>query len=110
MNKDSTAFLRLMDDSFRKISNYINNMSFDEFLKDEKTQSAILMQMQVIGEMAKKVPEDIKIQIAIPWKNMTGFRDVISHEYFGLDLRLIWESATEHAPQAEKEIKKYLNI
>ena len=108
MDKDKTVYLRFIEDSFRKISEYIGSMSFEEFSKDQKTQSAVLMQIHIIGEMAKRVPEDMKAQINIPWKDVMGFRDMISHEYFGLDIKLIWETATESVPQAENEVKKYL--
>lgn len=107
-NKDNTAYLRLMLDSFAKINRFTKGMTFEDFSTDEKTQSAVIMQLQVIGELAKKVPENFKESIDVPWKNMAGLRDLVSHDYFGLDLNVIWHTVKDSVPETEKNIKKYL--
>jgi|SRR3989344_2330360 len=107
-NKDQTAYLRLMLDAFEKIKSFIGDMSCDTFFIDSKTQSAVIMQLQVVGELVKKVDENIKDKISIPWKDMAGLRDMVAHQYFHLDLPSIWTSATEDIAGVEKEIKKYL--
>ncbi|MFA6405076.1 MAG: DUF86 domain-containing protein [Candidatus Paceibacterota bacterium] len=94
-NKNDKAYLLLMLDAIAKIKDFTNGMLFDNFSKDGKTQSAVIMQLQVIGELAKKVPEKIKSGINIPWKNMAGFRDMISHDYFGLDLMSVWHTVED---------------
>ncbi|HEY4496277.1 MAG TPA: DUF86 domain-containing protein [Candidatus Paceibacterota bacterium] len=108
-NKDDTAYLRLMLDSFAKISRFIKDLTFENFSDDEKTQSAVIMQLQVIGELAKKVPDNFKESIGVPWKNMVGLRDLVSHDYFGLDIDVIWHTAKESVPETEKNIKEYLS-
>ncbi len=75
---------------------------------DNKTKSAVLMQLQVIGEMSKKIPEETKENIPVPWKKISGLRDMVSHDYFSLDMPAIWKTITENVPQAETEIKGYL--
>ena len=107
-NKDNTAYLRLMLDSFAKINRFTKGMTFEDFSADEKTQSAVIMQLQVIGELAKKVPENFKESIDVPWKNMAGLRDLVSHDYFGLDIDIIWHTAKESVLETEKNIRKYL--
>jgi uncharacterized protein with HEPN domain len=107
MNKDPKAYLHLMLDSFRKIREYTANMSYENFSTDEKTQSAVIMQLAVIGELSKKVPEDIKVAIPIPWKDMAGMRDFVAHEYFKLDLSTVWHTITESVVSAEKAILEY---
>ena len=107
-NKDDTAYLRLMLDSFAKINRFIKGMTFENFSADEKTQSAVIMQLQVIGELAKKVPENFKESIDVPWKNMAGLRDLVSHDYFGLDIDVIWHTVKESVPETETSIRKYL--
>jgi uncharacterized protein with HEPN domain len=108
-NKDDKAYLFLMLDALAKIKNFTRGMSFETFFKDSKTQSAVIMQLQVIGELAKKVPEETKTLVNIPWKNMAGFRDMISHDYFGLDLLTVWYTVEESVPKAEAELKKYMD-
>lgn len=108
MKKDNLAYLRLMMDSFGKIKDYIKDMTYKDFLADSKTQSAIIMQLQVIGEVAKKVPEEIKQSIAIPWKQIIGMRDMVSHDYFNLDIKSVWDTAITSVPDAEQKIGEYL--
>jgi len=107
-NKDNTAYLRLMLDSFAKIDRFTKGMTFEDFSADEKTQSAVIMQLQVTGELAKKVSENFKKSIDVPWKNMAGLRDLVSHDYFGLDIDIIWHTAKESVLETEKNIRKYL--
>lgn len=110
MEKDNLVYLRLMLDSIRKIKDYVHGMVFSDFSIDNKTQSAVIMQLQVIGELSKKVQEEIKKEINIPWKQMSGLRDMVAHDYFSLDIDAIWKTVNESIPDAEKEIKKYFKI
>ncbi len=107
-NKDDKVYLQLMLDAFSKIKNFTDSISYESFSADNKTQSAVIMQLQVVSELAKKVPERMKAGIDVPWKNMAGFRDMISHDYFGLDLMTVWHTVVESVPEAEAEIRKYL--
>ena len=107
-NKDPLAYLRLMLDSFRKVIDFTRGKSYEDFLKDEMTQSAVVMQLEVIGQLVKKISPEIKKRIDIPWKEMSGMRDIVAHEYFGLDLPIVWDTATKDVPEAQKKVKKYI--
>lgn len=96
-----------MLDATQKIGVFVANMSQDDFLNDEKTQSAVLMQLQVIGELSKKVPDDIKVNIDVPWKAIAGLRDMVSHDYFSLDLEAIWNTATIDVIELGNKIKEF---
>lgn len=109
-HKDKIAYLRLILDSFGKIHNFTNEMSFVDFSNDNKTQSAIILQLQVVGELAKKTPDEIKLSIDIPWKQMAGFRDIVAHDYFGIDLMTVWNTVQKSVPDAETKIRKYLRF
>lgn len=106
--KDQNSYFLLMMDAFGKIREYIAGMSYDDFVKDSKTQSAIIMQLQVIGELGKQSPEKIKNQIEIPWKDIIGMRDIISHHYFGVDIKVVWDTVVNSVPEAEQKIGEYL--
>jgi len=108
MEKDNLAYLHLILDATRKIQEYLGQMEFNDFLSDGKTQSAVIMQIQVIGELSKKIPEEIKSKIDVPWKEIAGLRDMVSHDYFSLDVEAIWNTATKDATELEEKIKKYL--
>ena len=66
------------------------------------------MQLHVLGELAKKTSADVKREIDIQWKEMAGLRDIISHQYFNLDLEMIWQAVKEKAPQFEERIDAWL--
>ena len=75
MKKDNIVYLHLILDSIIKIKDFIFGTDFSVFSSDSKTQSAVIMQLQVIGELSKKVSEEIKKEINIPWKQISGLRD-----------------------------------
>ncbi len=108
MEKDNLAYLLLMRDAFGKIQDFVAGMSFDQFSADSKTQSAVIMQLQVIGELAKRMPEDIKMSIDIPWKQMAGLRDIVAHDYFKLDLVSVWETVEKHIPEVKTRVQEYV--
>ena len=80
--KEHDVTLDLILQATRKVADFLLGYDFKKFLEDEKTQSAIIMQLVVIGELAKKLPEELKVKIDLPWKLMAGFRDFAVHEYF----------------------------
>jgi uncharacterized protein with HEPN domain len=67
------------------------------------------MQLQVIGELSKRMPEEIKTEIEIPWKKISGMRDMVSHDYFNLDIKAVWDTVIKNVPEAELEVSNYLN-
>lgn len=109
MEKDKFVYLRLIFDSTQKIKDFISGMQFEDFVKDPKTQSSVLMQFHVIGELAKKIEGKVKEKISVPWKEISGFRDIISHDYFSIELKEVWDTAVEDTSKLADEINKYLN-
>ena len=114
MEKDKLAHIKLILDATKNIKDFISiidgsMMEFSDFENDRKTQSSVIMQLQVIGELVKKIPEDIKSDINLPWKKMIGMRDMVAHDYFSLDLEAVWNTATKDVPDLATEINKYLS-
>ena len=107
--KDDSAYLRLMLDSFGKVSAFIAGMNETAFLSDQKTQSAVIMQLEVIGQLAKKVSEETRARVDVPWREMAGMRDWAAHDYFSLELPLVWETASVDAPKDEETIRTYVD-
>ena len=78
---------------------FVEGMSWEEFQRDKKTIFAVTRAIQIVGEAAKKVPDSIRSQYReIPWKGMTGMRDKVTHEYFGIDLRVLWDTVQQDLP------------
>ena len=82
-----------------KILRFCEGLDDGGFLADEMVQDAVLRNPEIIGEAMKRLPEPWKTREAnIPWRNIAGFRDVIAHAYFGVDLELVWSVVQEELP------------
>ena len=106
--KDSNAYIDLIIAACKKISEFIAGLDEPAFLKQSMAQSAVIMQMQVIGEMTKKLDEKTKNEIDAPWKMIIGLRNIISHDYFLLELGTIWNIASQNIPDLEAKLHAYL--
>ncbi len=81
------------------ISNFVDDLTFNEFANDKKTINAVIRSLEIIGEASKKVSQEVKENHQnIPWKEMAGMRDKMIHGYFDLDLVTIWETVKKDIP------------
>ena len=75
-----------------RIGRYTSGIEREEFLVDEKTIDAVVRNLEIIGEAVRWLPEDFKLQyVSVPWGQIAGLRNRIVHDYFGLDLEIIWQ-------------------
>ncbi len=82
-------FLNDVIEAIEKINTYTNNMTYEDFLKDEKTKDAVLRNLEVIGEATKNIPEAIKEKYkSVNWKAAAGMRDKLIHGYFGINFAI----------------------
>ena len=87
-------------DAARKILNYTNGMSFEDFLADDKTTDAVVRNFEIIGEAARRLPENFKADHPeMEWRGMAGLRNSITHEYFGVDYKTVWKIKEENIAQ-----------
>jgi len=78
-------------DSINDIELFTENMTFEVFNKDRKTINAVIRSIEVVGEAAKKIPKLIRDKHpSIPWKKITEMRNKLIHEYFGVDIEVLW--------------------
>jgi uncharacterized protein with HEPN domain len=92
-------YLEDMQQAMERIARYCTGLDFEQFRANELVVDAVVRNIEVIGEAAKKVP--LPVQQAypqLPWSQMYRMRNRISHEYFGLDYSIIWRIATQHLP------------
>ena len=85
-------------------------MDFDQFKVDDKTTSAVIRKLEIIGEATKNIPKSItKKYPTVPWKEMAGMRDKLIHFYFGVNLKLVWQTVKHRIPQVKPTIKQLLD-
>ncbi|MEM2571076.1 MAG: DUF86 domain-containing protein [Thermoproteota archaeon] len=96
-------------DSMNKAMRFIEGMSYEQFIKDDKTVFAVVRALEIIGEAVKKIPEETRMKYPeIPWKGMAGMRDKVIHEYFGVNLKYVWETVKERIPELKPMFERIL--
>lgn len=107
--KDRSNLLNILDCA-RKIQEFTVSLAdADAFFEDERTFDATLMNFVVIGESIQKLSDDLKnVNTKVPWKRIKDFRNVIAHDYFGVDAEEVWEIIKKHLPAFEKDVRKIL--
>ncbi|MBW8877823.1 MAG: DUF86 domain-containing protein [Acidobacteria bacterium] len=93
----------------QKAQSFIAGMTFEEFSTDEKTHFAVVRAFEIVGEAVKRLPPGLKNQYpALPWREMAGMRDKLIHDYFGVNLQVVWETALDEAPVLESAMRLLL--
>jgi uncharacterized protein with HEPN domain len=93
-------------ESIEKIERYIEGMTQDNFQSDEKTTDAVVRNFEIIGEAAGRLPEDFTSRCSeIEWVKIIGLRNRIVHEYFGVDLQIIWQILKKDIPAFKASLK-----
>ena len=91
MSRDPRLYLEDIIEACGKVQRFCEGLDESRFVADELLQDAVLRNLEVIGEAVKRLPADWKDGAPeIPWRDIAGFRDVIAHAYFGVDLGLVW--------------------
>jgi uncharacterized protein with HEPN domain len=92
-----------------RIDSYTNGMNYEAFVADEKTANAVIYNFLVIGEAVKMLPETVTDNSPeIPWRQIVGMRDKLTHAYFSTDYELVWKTITVVLPQFRTVIRKIL--
>ena len=100
IEREFILYLEDMMLSMVRIEEYLGNLDFKRFKMNYLIVDAIIRNFEIIGEASKNIPTDIKDKYPeIPWKKMYGLRNLIAHEYFGIDYEMIWEIAKNNLPQ-----------
>ena len=110
MIKDDLAYIDHILDCIRKISEFSNGLSLKDFKTNELVQDAVIRNIEIIGEASKNLSlETKKTYYQIPWKEIAGMRDMLIHDYLGVDVTVVWKTIKEDIPPLERlinEIKK----
>ena len=109
MKREYHEYLLDIFHAIENIEKFIQEVSKNDFETDEKTIFAVIRALEIIGEAAKKIPLTIKINYKkVPWKEMAGMRDKLIHEYFGVNVKVVWKTVKEEIPRLKPLIKNIL--
>lgn len=92
MSRDYKVYIQDILEAISNIHEYTDGMTPESFESDKKTIDAVVRNLEIIGEAAKKIPKKICDEFSVvPWQRIGGLRDILIHEYFGIDLQIIWD-------------------
>lgn len=109
MKRGYKLFIEDIYECIEKIEKFIGDMEYENFLTDDKTNSAVIMKLEIIGEATKNIPKEIRQKYKeVSWKEMAGMRDKIIHFYFGVDYELVWEVIKKRLPEIKPKIRQII--
>ena len=109
MIRDYRDYLQDIRDAITETEEFTSGMSFETFTRDRKTINAVVRSLEVLGEAAKRIPDNLRAQSPdVPWKLMAGMRDKLIHEYFGVDLSMVWMVIKDELPPLLPAIERLL--
>lgn len=92
-----------------EVEEFTSGMNYDDFAADKKTINAVIRSLEVLGEATKHVPAAVRRKHPdIPWKNMAAMRDVLIHNYMGVDLMTVWKVVQDRLPELKPLVEKLL--
>jgi len=109
MIKDNQIYLKHILDAINHVKEFTKNLDFNGFLNSHLYQSAVIRELEVIGEATKNLSESFYEKFPnIPWKDIAGMRDKLIHGYMGVNLEDVWKTAKEDIIDLEKQINKMI--
>ena len=109
VSRDVRLYLEDVLCACRKIGRFTQGMTLESFTADELTYDAVLRNLEVIGEAAKRVPEPTRQQMPdVPWRAIAGFRDFLAHAYFALDNTIVWSAVQDEVPKLGESVACFL--
>ena len=92
------------------IHSFIKDMSADDFMADKKTVNAVIRSLEIIGEATGKIPKNVRMRYPdVPWDEIIGMRNRLMHEYFGVDLDIVWQTIQDDLMPLQIAIKAILH-
>ncbi len=107
MIRDLNLFIKDIIQNLKDIESFSSGLGKEEFAKDKLRQNAIIRSLEVIGEAVKNIPDSFRKKYPnIPWKKIAGFRDILSHAYFGVSMDRVWNVIDKDLSKLKKDMEK----
>ena len=108
-DREFSDYLNDILEAIDDIQSFTKDMSFKDLESDKKTLYAVIRCLEILGEAVKKIPKNVKERYPnIPWRDMAGMRDILIHDYFGVDVETVWLTVNEKTPQIKPIVEKML--
>ena len=105
--REISDYLNDIKTAIAEIEEFISGMNFDAFSSDRKTVNAVIRSLEVFGEATKYIPTSFRNKHSeIPWNKMAGMRDVLIHDYMGVDLKTVWKAIQERLPELRTMLER----
>lgn len=109
MSKDHKILAKYILESIELIERYTKNLSEDDFAKSIQIQDSAIRRLEIIGEAIGKFPEEIKkLNPDVQWNEISGMRNFLIHEYFGVSIHLVWNTIKKDIPKLKKQVTKLI--
>ena len=106
MKKSDNVYRQQIVDAVAKIERFVAGLDRETFSASEVVQSAVIMQLAVIGELSKRLSNEFKERVSLPWKQIAGFRDRAVHDYYQLDMEYVWLTIQDDLPLLKNALER----
>ena len=109
MAREVALYLQDIWESLLAVEKYLKGVSLSDFQKNQQIQDAVVRRLEIMGEAAKNVDDAFRsLHPEIPWKKIAGLRDILIHEYFGVNIDRVWEVFRKDFPALKAELSKII--
>lgn len=110
MQKDDLVFVSHILESITKIEKYVEGLTSNDFANNDLVQDGVIRNFEIVGEATKHLSISFREKhLEIPWKKIAGMRDILIHDYLGIDIFSVWDTIEKDLPELKRNLEDILN-